>query len=108
MTKFIFPRNAQRQRKVQSQGLAAQLSPNEAETLRRISTATFGPTNYSLKDVKTLRHRMLIHDKNGELELTSAGETQQAVGHQLDALELPGSFVQSFLACMRKVRAAWS
>ncbi len=76
MTKFIFPRNAQRQRKVQSQGLAAQLSPNEAETLRRISTAAPGPNNYSPEDVKGLRHRMLIHDKNGELELTSAGETQ--------------------------------
>lgn len=108
MANFIFPRNAQRQRKGQSQGLGAQLSPNEAETLRRISAAALGPNNYSLKDVKTLRHRLLVHDKNGELELTSAGETKLAAGHQPDNPEPPRSFVQSFLICMRKVRAAWS
>lgn len=78
MTKFIFPGNTQRQGKVQSQGLDAQLSPNEPETLERISTDNPGATGYSVRDVKTLRHRMLLHDKNGGLALTSAGESRRA------------------------------
>jgi len=106
MTKFIFPRNTQRQGKVQSQGLGAQLSPNEADTLERIFTVTPGATGYSLKDVKTLRRRMLVHDKNGDLELTSAGERWRAAS-QSDNPEPPGSYVPSLLACMHRVRALW-